>query len=252
MFSFAKYHGAGNDFILVDDRRLLFPQDPASIQKLCDRRFGIGADGILLLQPSEMGDYKMQIFNSDGGEPAMCGNGVRCMAHFIYHSLNLRTEMVIEVSQKLYRCTLQNNTVSVEMGKFSWIHKDYLLGPHLIQALHTGVPHAVVFVSELFSVNVLHHGREIRSHFQPEGVNVNFAMRTKDKIYVRTYERGVEAETLACGTGAVAVAAAAKEMFKLSGPIVIMPASQEELVIEIANEQARMTGPVTYVYGGFL
>lgn len=250
MTPFAKYHGAGNDFIIIDDRRLTFSIEPALIQKLCSRRLGIGADGLLLLQPSEIGDFRMRIFNADGGEPAMCGNGIRCMAHFIHQLGETRPGYDIDVYGKLYRCTIEGNFVSVDMGNISWIHKEYPFEEHVLCTLDTGVPHAVVFVSDLASVDVRNCGRAIRTHFQPDGVNVNFAMRTHEKIHVRTYERGVEDETLACGTGAVAVAAAAKEMFKLSSRVIIMPASQEELVVEIINGQARMSGPVTFVFGG--
>lgn len=246
MSLFAKYHGAGNDFILIDDRKLLFPINSTLIQKLCHRRLGIGADGLLLLQPS----CRMRVFNADGGEVEMCGNGIRCMAHFLYR-LEGKEKHAIEVGDKIFKCTVKDNWVEVEMGKFSWVEKNRVVGPHVLHTLNTGVPHAVLFVDEVKAVDVAKHGREIRKLFQPEGINVNFAELANDKkIHMRTYERGVEEETLACGTGAVAVAIAAKELFKLSSPITIIPPSSEELVIDIAEDEARMSGPVTFVFGG--
>jgi diaminopimelate epimerase len=245
---FAKYHGAGNDFILIDDRKLVFPIDSAFIQRVCHRRFGVGADGLLLLQSP----YRMRVFNADGSEVSMCGNGIRCMAHFI-DRLEGKKHLAIEVGGKVFQCTVNGNQVEVAMGKFSWGEKNRAVGPHMLHTLDTGVPHAVLFVPEVKAVDVARHGREIRGFFQPEGINVNFAQIVGDKkIHMRTYERGVEEETLACGTGAVAVAVAAKELFKLSSPITIIPPSSEELRIEIIEDEAHMSGPVTFVFGGVL
>jgi diaminopimelate epimerase len=249
-FPFSKYHGAGNDFILIDDRVSFFPvADKDQIRKLCDRRLGIGADGLILLQHSQKADFRMRLFNADGGEPGMCGNGIRCLVAFA-HSLGIEKHIYhIETDHAVRACQRQQDKIAVSMGPVRVLHRGLELALEhevvAMEVLHTGVPHAVIFVDDLDAVDVASKGREIRyhSHFS-EGVNVNFAMHTTEgHVRVRTYERGVEAETLACGTGAVAVAAA-------TNATAILTASGEMLEVRMDGEQAQLIGPAQLVFKG--
>lgn len=253
MFAFAKYHGAGNDFILIDDRNKVFPVSRSDwIAKLCHRRFGIGADGLILLQLSESGaDYAMRIFNSDGKETKMCGNGLRCLAHFIRRMGDSRSILHIEVGSLMTICSFDGDNVKTHIGSYRWIEKGVQIGPYKVYAVHTGVPHAVVF--DDFKSDFIEIARFIRFHpyFQPEGINVNFARLENGKVRTRTYERGVEDETLACGTGAAAVAIVASELHNLK-EVSIFPASEEELYIKIDKDTVTVTGPATFVFGGVL
>lgn len=242
--SFSKFEAAGNDFIMIDDRKLHFPEDDEElIQKLCHRQFGIGADGIILLQSSDRGDCKMRIINSDGKEATMCGNGLRCTAGFAYDLLKKKKdELLIESLRDVHKCTFEEDSVLTSLGRpilkeFSRIvevgEKSYRL--HLID---TGVPHAVMFVSTLKIPNFIEICREIRHHplFFPEGVNVNFAMISPDgHLLIRTYERGVEAETLACGSGAAASAIAANYIYQLPSPIEVVFPSKEKVICHLEH-----------------
>ncbi len=255
--SFSKYHGAGNDFILVDDRSSFFPLEKKEfLARLCHRQLGIGADGLILLQSGTSAHYRMRIFNSDGIEAAMCGNGLRCLAAFI-KSLGLCGESLeIESMQGVHACRFTENRVSISLGKpevREWgltlsLNREKI-GAHLI---HTGVPHAIIFVSDLQAVDVQTQGREIRRHplLQPEGANVNFCKVMENKeLHVRTYERGVEQETLSCGTGVAAAAMAAQILYQLPNPVRVIPASGEEMHVEVGSE-IFLTGPVVHVFSG--
>ena len=251
---FKKYHGAGNDFILIDDRLLTFPtHDFQVIVKLCHRRFGIGADGLILLQPSQKADFLFRIFNSDGKEAAMCGNGIRCLVHFA-KSLGLDKDVyLVETQNAILSCQMTEGkiTSSYEYSRPSEL--SIKIGHHDVHVINTGVPHAVVFVETLDIPDFYHQARDIRFHslFQPEGVNVNFVTVQSDQsLRCRTYERGVEDETLACGTGAVAVATIAKQLYQIRGSIKVIPASQDVLEVDIGVESAQMTGPVHCVFTG--
>lgn len=210
---FVKYHGAGNDFILVDDRELCFPFfQEGFVACLCRRSVGIGADGLILLQPSLKADFQMRIFNPDGGEPAMCGNGIRCLAAFI-QKLGWEKEIcTIETKAGLRQCRYANNRIGIHLGvpKILFTNQPLERDGKLfnIDVIDTGVPHGVVFVEDLHALSFADTARSIRfdPQFSPEGINVNFAKILSDgSVAVRTYERGVEAETLSCGTGAAAV-----------------------------------------------
>lgn len=252
MLSFAKYHGAGNDFILIDDRNKTFPvDDTVWIAKLCQHRFGIGADGLILLHPSEKADYAMRIFNCDGKEAEMCGNGLRCLAHFIRRLGDPRLMLRIEAGPQMTFCSFDGENVTVDMGGYRWIEKGIRIGPYMVYAVNTGVPHAVIFGDS--GDDFVAIARTIRNHpyFQPEGVNVNFARLENGKVRTRTYERGVEDETLACGTGAAAVAVVASMLHDLK-EVSVFPASEEELHIKLDQDKVTVTGPATFVFGGVL
>ena len=249
---FAKYHGAGNDFILIDDRKEAFPVDASAfIAKLCEHRLGVGADGLILLQPSERADFRMRIFNCDGKEAEMCGNGLRCLAHFIRKLGDKRPIFRIETRGQITTCSFEGENVSVDMGSYRWIESGIRIGSYTVYAVHTGVPHAVVFGDA--GEDFVSIARAIRSHsrFQPEGVNVNFATIENGKIRTRTYERGIEDETLACGTGAAAVAVVASKLHALH-EITILPASEEELYIKLDQNKVTVTGPAVFVFEGKL
>lgn len=251
---FSKYQGAGNDFILIDDRELSFPaQDFHLIAQLCHRRFGIGADGLILLQPSQKGDFLFRIFNADGKEAAMCGNGIRCLVHFAY-SLGIQKDVYsVETLQSLLSCRLVDNQASSSFEYSKQFDFPVKMGQHEVYFVNTGVPHAVVFVDTLDIPDFYHQAREIRFHsfFGLEGANVNFVTIEKDQsLRCRTYERGVEGETLACGTGAVAAAAVANDIFQVASPIRVIPLSEEVLEVDIGLEGIHMTGPVHCVFKG--
>jgi diaminopimelate epimerase len=210
---FFKYQGTGNDFILVNQTQQTYidPNNKALIQHLCDRRFGIGADGLMLLTPPENANtaFKMVYFNADGSESSMCGNGGRCIAAFA-QKLGVASENCVFDAidgQHEARINPEKQTVELKMSDVqkTEIGTDYVL-------LNTGSPHFVVMVEDLTDINVYEAGREIRysNRFRAEGVNVNFVeKKEKGKILeVATYERGVEAETFSCGTGVTAAAIA--------------------------------------------
>ncbi|OGN65050.1 MAG: diaminopimelate epimerase [Chlamydiae bacterium RIFCSPHIGHO2_12_FULL_49_9] len=249
--AFSKYQGAGNDFLIIDDRVPFFPtEDVHLIQRLCHRRFGIGADGIILLQNDGMADFRMQIFNSDGSEAESCGNGLRCLARFI---ADIRGE-----SAASYKIWMHDQIVEafVEKEKISIaLNNPRDLKLHVQQDVHfidTGVPHAVVFVADVQKIDLNQEGKALRSHpcFGPKGSNVNFASLQSDgSISVRTFERGVEGETLACGTGAAAVAAIAAQIYNCSGPIRTR-FSGGDLEISFSDEGLKLAGPAVRVFEG--
>lgn len=223
--SFTKYHGAGNDFILIDFRNASPLLDPALLaRRLCARRLGIGADGLILLCPSEAADFKMRIFNADGSEPSMCGNGIRCLYDFVQKREIIPSELKIETLHGILTCRRNGEEIVVNLGAPEIIHWPIHLDQGQLFVLDTGVPHAVLFVDELDKVDVAEVGKKIRFHsqFAPQGVNVNFAtIDPKGALSIRTYERGVEAETLACGTGAAAAAFVAMKHRGLPSPVFI-------------------------------
>ena len=212
---FHKYHGAGNDFIIIDERLASFlstiTESHQIIADICNRRFGIGADGLMLLHNHPEYDFKMLYYNSDGYEGSMCGNGGRCLTAFAYHN-----EIIGKKTHFLASDGLHHAEINSDDGKSSLVSlgmRDVLEIRELENEvfLDTGSPHLVKFVSNLKNLDVYNEGRAIRfsERFSPHGTNVNFAEIIKNNIQIRTYERGVEDETLACGTGITATAIAA-------------------------------------------
>lgn len=205
---FSKYQGTGNDFILIDNRNEDFPISQPLIQKLCDRRFGIGADGLILLQKQADSDFKMVYFNSDGNESTMCGNGGRCISAFAAQVLDLKNEakfLAIDGfhEAKFLNIDSKNALVALKMNDVSQIE----IGENYYY-LNTGSPHYVTFQNNLKSFNLVEEARKIRysERFKEVGTNVNYLENTENQIFLRTYERGVEDETYSCGTGATAAA----------------------------------------------
>lgn len=213
--SFSKYQGTGNDFILIDNRDHSFPSENVSlIERLCDRRFGIGCDGLMLLENEEGFDFKMRYFNSDGKEGSMCGNGGRCIVAFAYH-LNIikdKTHFIAVDGEHFANISFNNNEliVSLQMQNVSEIEQgdDFYF-------LNTGSPHYTKFIASHKNFDTYSEGKAIRynKRFKSEGTNVNFISGNNNQIQVSTYERGVEDETYSCGTGVVASCISAKKQF---------------------------------------
>lgn len=207
MMHFSKYQGTGNDFILIDNREKKYHLSTEQIAALCHRRFGIGADGLMLLEHQEGFDFKMVYFNSDGRESSMCGNGGRCITAFakdlgiISHQAHF-----IAIDGAHDAEVLQDGSIALEMAHVNSIQH---FEDHAV--LNTGSPHYVAWVDEVSTIPVFELGRKIRyeERFAPGGINVNFVQRAGNKLKVRTYERGVEDETYSCGTGVTAAAIAA-------------------------------------------
>ncbi len=203
---FVKMQGSGNDFVVVRHKGVL------PVEKICDRKFGVGADGVLWMGPSPKADVRMRIFNADGSEAEMCGNGARCLA-FYYAALSQKKKFCIETRAGILEASVDGARVKLHMTDPTDLRLDVniTVGGQVFDAdfVNTGVPHTVVEVDALDGVPVQKLGRSIRRHdlFKPAGTNVNFVkVISRDRIRVRTYERGVEDETLACGTGSVASA----------------------------------------------
>ncbi len=199
---FEKYQGTGNDFIIIDDRMRLFPdKDVKLINQLCDRKFGIGADGLILLRDENDFDFRMIYFNADGNESSMCGNGGRCIVAFAHSIGIVKKEYLFIAIDGPHEAIYQENEVSLKMSDLDTFEEGN--GSYI---LNTGSPHYVTFVDDINQVDVFQEGKKIRyaAPFKKEGINVNFVSTLNDGIQVATYERGVEDETLSCGTGVTA------------------------------------------------
>ncbi|MBC7384351.1 MAG: diaminopimelate epimerase [Bacteroidia bacterium] len=212
--TFKKYQGTGNDFILIDDRKLTFPlNNVALIKQLCNRRFGIGADGLILLQPHADADFYMKYYNSDGKESSMCGNGGRCISQFAsdLHIVKNRAEFFAIDGKHLAMQTKHKDGSALVKLEMIPVEKIEIRNPDTF-VLNTGSPHYVKFITEpTDTITLVEKAKVIRynNEFKENGINVNFVNVTSpENIIVRTYERGVEDETLSCGTGATAAALA--------------------------------------------
>ncbi len=201
---FIKYHGAGNDFILLDEREQDYPLNTEIIKHLCDRHFGIGGDGLMRLQADAAHDFRMVYYNADGQESTMCGNGGRCMIAFAKElGIIEASARFIAVDGEHEGSILSGGNIRLKMQDCRFPEKR---GNQFF--INTGSPHVVCFTDEVSDFPVVQEGRRIRHspEYQPGGANVNFLSKTKDTWHIRTYERGVEDETLACGTGVTAAA----------------------------------------------
>ena len=263
MLRFTKMNGAGNDFVLIDNRAGEVHLDRGQIARLCDRHRGIGADGILLLEEAANGaDFRMRYFNSDGGEAEMCGNGARCFARFANKIAETQEKISFETLAGVIAAELTDDLVTLDMTEPTDLRLNVRL--HVadenktVHFINSGVPHVVIPVSHIDEVDVRREGAAIRHHemFSPKGANVNFIeKRGPDKIAIRTYERGVEDETLACGTGVVASALVFAVIENAEGPIAVVARGGDELRVgfDRIEKQFRcvtLTGPAEFVFEG--
>ncbi|GAA4454924.1 diaminopimelate epimerase [Nibrella saemangeumensis] len=251
---FSKYQGTGNDFVMIDDRAGTFPvQDQALVAHLCHRRFGIGADGLILLRNDPDYDFRMIYFNADGAEGSMCGNGGRCIVRFA-HDLGVfddKTRFIAVDGE--HEADVSKEVVSLKMNEVTGmdVHPDYAF-------LNTGSPHVVKFTEDLETMDVVAEGRPIRysEPFAPGGTNVNYAQVIDEQsLFVRTYERGVEDETYSCGTGVTAAALSAHRQYGMSSPIAIRTLGGMLRVAFTAQDDGSFTdiyliGPAQRVFGG--
>ncbi len=201
---FQKYEGTGNDFIIIDNRELKFNRsDKSLVKKLCNRRFGIGSDGLIMLQNKQGFDFEMVYYNSDGNESSMCGNGGRCIVAFAGTLGLIKGNAFFYAIDGNHHAIVKSNIISLKMKD---VHEVEVTAAYAY--LNTGSPHYVAFVNSVEKYDVLQEGRKLRnsSRFKEEGVNVNFAEKKYNDLFVRTYERGVEGETFSCGTGVTAAA----------------------------------------------
>lgn len=251
---FYKYQGAGNDFIMVDNRSLVFPKNNIElIHKLCDRRFGIGADGLILLEPSEKQDFTMVYFNADGKEGSMCGNGGRCTVAFAKKLHIIKNETTFEATDGFHFAKIENDLVNLQMADVENIE---IYDTHTF--LNTGSPHHVSFCNAISTLNVAEMGSKIRygAPYFEEGTNVNFVEQISDNSFkVRTYERGVEDETLACGTGVTAVAIAANKTNKTAEDKIYIEVLGGKLEVSFKKEgnsykNIFLKGPAQFVFEG--
>lgn len=248
---FTKMHGAGNDFVVIDDREGRVPEDFRRIAAMAAHRTGIGCEGVILVQKSATSDFKMRFFNPDGSEAALCGNGARCVAAF--------AKAVGAVKGKVTCFETLAGLVDAEIVDESRV-KVWMPPPKDLREdfVDSGVPHKIVPVENLAKADVEGEGRRIRlsDEFAPEGTNVDFvSYRPPHRVAVRTYERGVEAETGACGTGSVAAALVGVAQYGLSFPVQVKTASGYELVVDGEFDgktfsSVTLTGPVKKVFDG--
>ena len=248
MRTFRKFHGAGNDFILFEDFENDFPKQ--RVAGLCDRRFGIGADGLILARHSEIADFKMVFFNADGTTAGMCGNGLRCFVHFLRDLGHVKPLYKIEIAGKVLTVKCNRSKIFTLLPKPYLIDWDVELENQRVFVVNTGADHVVIFEEE--PIDVAENGRVFRHHerFAPEGANVNFVqIRGTNQLCLRTYERGVEGETLACGTGAAAAAFVAHRLGKCGENINILTRSGEILEV-VLGEEIEVAGPSVKVFDG--
>ncbi len=262
--NFTKMNGAGNDFVVIDNRDLSQNLSKEQIAQLCDRHRGVGADGLLAVEPAESGaDVKFRYYNADGGEAEMCGNGARCFGRYTAKLLGgNRTSLTFETIAGTLRAELIGDEVCIDMSDPVDLEIDApveSVGP--VQNLNTGVPHAVVFVDDLENCDILKNGAAIRyhDHYSPNGTNANFVgVIEPDHLAVRTYERGVEGETLACGTGITACALIHHLQTGAPSPIKIDVQGGETLSIgfepgpDRSFSKVTLTGPADFVFDGVI
>lgn len=266
MIEFYKMSGSGNDFIIIDNRDLSLDVGdlPAFARRICERKISVGADGLILIEPSESADFKWRFFNSDGSMPEMCGNGSRCAARFAYIKGIAGKKMSFETIAGIISAEVKDDVVKVKLTDPSDVKTEIKIESagqnFILDSVDTGVPHAVIFVSDIEKCDVYNDGRAIRYHeyFAPRGTNADFTVIfDRHKIRLRTYERGVEGETLACGTGMVAGVLAAAQRGLVESPVDVLVQSGETLRIYFENKKGLwreiyLEGRVKIVYQGLL
>jgi diaminopimelate epimerase len=263
--SFYKLTAAGNDFVLIDNRQNIVCENNHSklAAKLCDRRYSIGGDGLILLENSSKADFRMRYYNSDGSHASMCGNGGRSIAKFAYELGVAGKNMKFETDAGLITAEIKNDTV-VNLALYN--PKDLALNEDVeiegknwtIHSLNTGVPHAVVYVDDIEKIDIKKYGNIIRfhKHYAPAGTNVNFVKVDKDNtLLVRTYERGVEDETLACGTGVTASSIISVLLKKVTSPVHVITRGKDNLYVSCKTDGQKISdvfleGPAIVAFKG--
>jgi len=279
---FIKFSGAGNDFIVVDNRtRVMGPgKMSAFVTRVCTRHLSVGADGLIFIEKSPKAHFRWRFYNSDGGEADFCGNGARCVARFAYLKRIAPKKMRFEGTAGVVEATVDGECVTVRVPDPTGLQLNVRLEipPHRRRkadvtglsspaqtgmtveghAINTGVPHFVYFVQDTSTAEVIGLGRQIRHHpaFRPAGTNVDFVeVVDRRTIRIRTYERGVEDETLACGSGAIAAALIAAVVHKVESPVTVLPLSRSPLAVSFRVDGPRftdiaLTGEARAVYEG--
>jgi diaminopimelate epimerase len=261
---FTKMNGAGNDFVMLDNRDRALQLTNDEIARVCDRHRGVGADGLLLVEPAENGaDFRMRYYNADGGEAEMCGNGARCFGRYVNHLHdNSLQKIAFETLAGVISAEFIGNQVRINMSTPHSLRLNDSLpvaGETLtVHSVNTGVPHAVVFVDDLAGTDVRKLGAGLRYHeaFKPKGTNANFAhVLAPGSIAIRTYERGVEDETLACGTGMVACALIHHQLTGIASPVKVLVKGGDTLEVGFdvtADGYTNVTlhGPADFVFTG--
>jgi diaminopimelate epimerase len=256
-------NGAGNDFVMLDNRLGQIRLEPGQIARICDRHRGVGADGILLLEKAANGaNFRMRYYNADGGEAEMCGNGARCFARFAHQVAGAPEQLSFETPAGVIGAELHGESVTLRMSEPHDLRLDFSL-PEIanhasLYFINSGVPHVVVPVASVEAIDVRRDGAMIRQHkmFSPKGTNVNFfEKRGPANVAIRTYERGVEDETLACGTGVVASALIFATIENKEGPIRVLVRGGSELSVDFKKNGrdfsgVTLSGPAEFVFEG--
>ncbi len=263
---FTKMSGTGNDFIIIDHRQpfLAAVDLPEFARLVCRHKFSAGADGLILIEEDEREDFCWQFFNADGSRAEMCGNGARCAARFAYRLGIVQASMRFRTLAGVIAAQIVGDGVKIKLTAPANLQlaRSLDLGEltKTVYSVNTGVPHVVCFVDDLAGVPVVEWGRIIRYHadYQPAGTNVNFVQATSGGLAVRTYERGVEGETMACGTGAVASALIASMIDLAKSPVRVTTSGGEELIIHLEGQgvgdlpAVYLEGPAKIIYDGQL
>ncbi len=258
MLKFYKYHGAGNDFILINAIEHKVALSTKSIALLCDRHKGIGADGFMLLLPSAQYDFEMKYYNSNGKEGTMCGNGGRCISSFAYDMGIQKEAYCFRAIDGKHRARILDIKSTEKIIELQMMDVDSIKNREDHLEINTGSPHHLNFVNNAKKLNVFEEGRKIRysTDFKEEGINVNFIEEQENELFVRTYERGVENETLACGTGvtAAAIASSIRQAYKYNSFHIETLGGSLKVEFNIESAQRftniRLTGPATFVFKG--
>ena len=263
---FFKMSGAGNDFIVIDNRLGIIDHCNCVdfVEKVCRRGISVGADGVILISKSDKADFKWHFFNADGSEAEMCGNGARCAARFAFLEGIAGDRLSFETLAGIVNAEVLGHRVKLEMPKPHGLELDIKLPiegkDYIVNFLNTGVPHAVKFVQELENYDVFKMGKAIRFHprFEPAGANANFiVVQNRSHINIRTYERGVEDETLACGTGAVAASLVAAAKGHVDSPVNLKTRGGSILTVYFERDgsefrKVNLEGEARVVYEGHL
>ncbi|MBW2651511.1 MAG: diaminopimelate epimerase [Deltaproteobacteria bacterium] len=266
LIPFTKMSAAGNDFIIIDNRQNILDAKKAKecAQNICRRKLSVGADGLILIEDSKKADFKWRFFNADGSEAEMCGNGGRCIARLAHRKGIAPLKLTFETLAGIIKAEVLRESVKLQLPLPLNLTCDLKLlveeKNFLVNSITVGVPHAVIFVEDLQNCQVVELGKMIRfsKHFKPAGTNVNFvSIKNDSAIAIRTYERGVEDETLACGTGAVASSLIANEKKGVKSPVSVLTRGGEALTVHFTKEnqtlkEVFLEGSANLIYEGEL